>query len=136
MRVYEVLFIISPNVEEGDVESLVNQISEVATSQGANIVKTDRMGRRRLAYAVQKCTEGHYVVLTIEGTGAEIAEIERRMRVTDAIIRYLTVRIDEQLKRAEKFRARRMARAAGKASRSRRPASPGAETVEEAEEKV
>lgn len=134
MRVYEILFIISPNVEEGDVESLVNQVGEVATSQGAIIAKVDRMGRRRLAYPIQKFTEGQYVVLTIEGTGAEIGEIERRMRVTDAIIRYLTVRIDEELKRAEKFRARRMARAAGKASRSRRPGQ-AAEATEEGEEK-
>lgn len=115
MRVYEVLFIISPSLEEGDIEALANQISEVVTNQGAKIVKADRMGRRRLAYPIQKFSEGYYVVLTIEGTGSEIAEVERRMRVTDAIIRYLTVRIDEELKRADKFRARRVARAARKA---------------------
>jgi small subunit ribosomal protein S6 len=71
------------------------------------------MGRRRLAYQIQKFTEGYYVVFTVEGTGAEIAEVERRMRVTDAIIRYITIRIDEDLKRAEKFRARRAAHARG-----------------------
>lgn len=134
MRVYEVLFIISPNVEEGDVESLVSQISEVVTNQGANIVKVDHIGRRRLAYPIHKFTEGHYVVLTIEGTGAEIAEIERRMRVTDAIIRYLTVRIDEDLKRAEKFRERRVARAAGKAGAARSRAGETADITQEGEE--
>ena len=113
MRVYEVLFIIAPNVEEGDIDTLITQLSDVATNQGAHIAKIDRMGRRRLAYQIQKFNEGYYVVFTVEGTGAEIAEIERRMRVIDAIIRYITIRIDEDLKRAEKFRARRAAHARG-----------------------
>ena len=113
MRVYEVLFIVAPNVEEGDIETLITQLSDVLRNQGAQIAKVDRMGRRRLAYPIQKFNEGHYVVLTVEGTGSEIAEVERRMRVADPIIRYLTIRIDEDLKRAEKFRARRAARGAG-----------------------
>jgi len=123
MRVYEVLFIVAPNVEESDIETLVTQLSDVATNQGASIAKVDRMGRRKLAYPIQKFNDGHYVVLTIEGSGAEIAELERRMRVTDAVIRYITIRIDEDLKRAEKFRVRRAARAAATAGRrrSRRP---------------
>lgn len=110
MRVYELLFIIAPNTEESDIESLITQISDVVTSQGAEVTKVNRMGRRRLAYPIQKFNDGYYVVLTVEGTGSEIAEAERRMRVTDAIIRYLTIRIDEDLKRAEKFRARRASR--------------------------
>ncbi|HKV41101.1 MAG TPA: 30S ribosomal protein S6, partial [Blastocatellia bacterium] len=77
MRVFEVLFIIAPNVEEGELESLITQISDAATGQGATITKVDRMGRRRLAYPIKKFKDGYYVVLTIEGTGAEIAEIER-----------------------------------------------------------
>ncbi|MFP5263493.1 MAG: 30S ribosomal protein S6 [Blastocatellia bacterium] len=112
MRVYEVLFIVAPNTEEGDTETLITQLSDVITNQGATITKTDRIGRRRLAYPIGKFNEGYYVVLTVEGTGAEITEVERRMRVSDAVIRYITIRIDEDLKRAEKFRARRAARAA------------------------
>jgi small subunit ribosomal protein S6 len=119
MRVYEVLFIVAPNVEEGDIESLVTQFSDIATNQGAQVTKVDRMGRRRLAYSIGKFNEGHYVVLTIEGTGSEIAEIERRMRVSDAVIRYITIRIDEDLKRAAKFGARRAARAAAGRGRNR-----------------
>lgn len=119
MRVYEVLFIVAPNVEEGDIENLVTQFSDIATNQGATVAKVDRMGRRRLAYPIGKFNEGHYVVLTIEGSGAEIAEIERRMRVSDAVIRYITIRIDEDLKRAEKFGARRAARAAAGRGRNR-----------------
>lgn len=138
MRVYEVLFIVAPNTEESDLEALVTQMSDVATNQGAQITKVDRMGRRRLAYQIQKFNEGHYVVLTVEGTGAEIAEVERRMRVTDAIIRYITIRIDEDLKRADKFRARRAARTrsggGGGSSRGRRndrAAVVSADTAEE-----
>jgi small subunit ribosomal protein S6 len=142
MRVYEALFIIAPNTEESDVESLINQFSEVVTNQGARIVKVDRMGRRKLAYPIQKNREGHYVVLTIEGTGLEIAELERRMRVSDAVIRYITVRIDEDLKRAEKIRGRRTTRVAvaapvGRGRRSE-PAMPVAadesDSAEEEEE--
>jgi small subunit ribosomal protein S6 len=126
MRVYEVLFIVAPNIEESDIDTLVTQLSDVATNQGARIAKIDRMGRRRLAYPIGKFNDGHYVVFTIEGSGAEIAELERRMRVTDAVIRYITIRIDEDLKRAEKFRVRRAAHAAASAGsrRSRRTAEP------------
>jgi small subunit ribosomal protein S6 len=135
MRVYEVLFIVSPTLEEGDVESLITQFSDVVTNQGAKVVKVDRMGKRRLAYQIQKLTEGYYVVLTIEGAGSEIAEVERRMRVTDPVVRYLTVRIDEELKRAAKFKARRVARAASKAGgRGAQRAGAEAEMTEEVEE--
>ena len=141
MRVYEVLFIINPNVEEADVDALVTQLSDIATNQGARVAKVDRMGRRRLAYPIQKSNEGIYVVLTLEGSGSEIAELERRMRVMDVIIRYITVRIDEDLKRAEKFRSRRAARMAasgggrGRARQQSEPVLPiGNDETEEEEE--
>jgi small subunit ribosomal protein S6 len=117
MRVYEVLFIVAPNTEEGDVETLITQMSDVVTNQGAQVTKVDRMGRRRLAYPIQKFNDGYYIVLTVEGTGAEIAELERRMRVTDIVIRFITIRIDEDLKRADKFRARRAAQGASRGGR-------------------
>ena len=139
MRVYEVLFIVAPNTEAADIDSLVTQLSDVATNQGAKVTHVNRMGLRRLAYPIQKFNEAHYIVLTVEGTGAEIAELERRMRVVDAIIRYLTIRIDEDLKRAEKFRVRRAARAAaGGGNARRRRAEPvlpiGSDEEEEDEE--
>ena len=130
------LFIVAPNIEESDIDTLVTQLSDVVTNQGAQIAKIDRMGRRRLAYPIGKFNDGHYIVFTVEGTGAEIAELERRMRVTDAVIRYITIRIDEDLKRAEKFRARRVARAAASAGsrRGRRPAEPVLPVSDEEEE--
>jgi small subunit ribosomal protein S6 len=135
MRVYEVLFVVAPNTEEGDIETLVTQFSDVITNQGAQVAKVDRMGRRRLAYPIGKFNEGHYIVLTVEGTGAEIAEVERRMRVNDSVIRYITIRIDEDLKRAEKFRARRASRvrasAGGRNSRNAEPVLPIGDEEEE-----
>src|SRR5262249_41164239 len=130
MRVYEVLFIVAPNTEEGDIENLITQLSDVIKNQGAQIAKVDRIGRRRLAYHIQKYNEGYYVVLTVEGTGSEIAEVERRMRVTDSVIRYITVRIDENLKRAEKIKARRMARSARSGPRGGRSEGRGARRPE------
>ena len=120
MRVYEVLFIVAPGTEEGDIQSLINQLSDTLTNQGAKVTNVNRLGLRRLAYPIQKFYEGHYVVLTVEGSGKEIAEIERRMRVFDAVIRYLTIRIDEDLKRAEKFKGRRSTRPASVAPKGRR----------------
>src|SRR5688572_28989744 len=122
MRVYEVLFIVAPKTEAADIDSLVTLLSDIATNQGATVTNVNRMGLRRLAYPIQKFNEAHYIVLTLEGTGAEIAELERRMRVVDAIIRYLTIRIDEDLKRAEKLKARRATRVrtGSGGSRSRR----------------
>jgi small subunit ribosomal protein S6 len=138
MRVYEILFVIAPNVEESGIESLIAQFSEVIANQGGRVTRVDRMGRRQLAYPIRKFNEGYYVVLTMEGTGKEIAEVERRMRVTDSVIRYLTVRIDEDLKRAEKLRARRAARAAAASARKSGTAVPAIEeqiaAVEEEEE--
>ena len=134
MRVYEVLFIVNPKTEEGEVETLITQLSDVATNQGARVVNINRIGRRRLAYPIQKFNEGYYVVLTVEGTGAEIAEVERRMRVTDAVIRYLTIRVDEDLKRAEKFRARRSAQGASAGGGRGRRAQQAPGVIEETEE--
>ena len=132
MRVYEVLFIVAPKTEAADIDALVTLLSDIATNQGATVTYVNRMGLRRLAYPIQKFNEAHYIVLTLEGTGAEIAELERRMRVIDAIIRYLTIRIDEDLKRAEKLRARRATRVrtGGTGLRSRRQSANEATYLE------
>lgn len=129
------LFVIAPTVEDGEAKSLVNQVSDLIVGRGAKVLKVDHMGRRRLAYPIQKFNEGYYAVITFEGSGSEIAEIERRLRVTDAVIRYLTVRIDEDLKRAEKIRARRAARAASRKTRVAGQPEPEF-SIEEMQEEV
>lgn len=114
MRTYEVLFIVAPTETEETVDGLIEHLSGVATERGATISKVDKMGRRRLAYPIRRAhanvNDGTYVVLTLEGNGSEIAELERRLRVAETVIRYLTVRIDEDLKRAEKFKVKRASR--------------------------
>lgn len=107
MRTYEVVFIAAPNTTEEDLNKLNSQLEHVVTDLGGQITKTDVWGRKKLAYKIGKHDEGVYVVLYIEGTGHEIAEVERRLRVNDLVIRHLTVRTDEDLKRAAKLKSRR-----------------------------
>jgi len=123
MRVYELLFIVMPTEADEAVDALVEQLRTVAEERGGSVTKVDKMGRRKLAYPIRVSpttfTDGNYVVLTLEGSGAEIAELERRLRVTESVIRHITIRIDEDLKRAEKFKAKRAARAATGGGRRR-----------------
>ncbi|MBL8203108.1 MAG: 30S ribosomal protein S6 [Blastocatellia bacterium] len=107
MRTYEIVYIVVPNTTDDDLAKLNSQLEKVVADLGGKIVKTDLWGRKKLAYKIGKYEEGVYVVLYIEGSGKEIAEVERRLRVNDAVIRHMTVRTDEDLKRAEKLKSRR-----------------------------
>lgn len=111
-RVYEVVFIVDPGTSDEDLTRLTENLRSIVTDQGGTITKSEVMGRRQLAYKVGRKSEGVYVLFEIEGTGREIAELERRMRVSDQVLRYLTVRVDEERQRAEKLKARRARRAA------------------------
>jgi small subunit ribosomal protein S6 len=110
-RQYEVVFIVDPTADDDEVTRLTESLKQIATDQGGTVTKTESMGRRQLAYEILHKTEGSFVLLEIEGSGKEIAELERRMRVNDRIIRYITVRVDEDRRRAEKFRAKRARKA-------------------------
>ncbi len=107
MRTYEVAFIAAPNTADDDLSKLNSQIEQIVAERGGKVVKVDNWGRRKLAYRIGKFDEGIYNFVHLEGSGREIAEVERRLRVTDFIIRHLTVRTDEALKRAEKLKAKR-----------------------------
>ncbi len=106
-RVYEMMYIAEPDTADDHIEKLNDAISKLIETEGGSVVKVEDMGRRRMAYKIKKYTEGHYVLFEIEGSGKEIAELERRMRVNDKIFRYITVRVDEDRKKAEKIRAKR-----------------------------
>jgi small subunit ribosomal protein S6 len=110
-RIYEVVFIIDPATGEEDSTRLVENLQKIVTDQGGAFTKSESMGRRPLAYKIGRNTEGHFMLFEIEGTGSEIAELERRMRVSDQVMRYLTVRVDEDRRRAEKFKDRRARKA-------------------------
>lgn len=106
-RVYELMYIAEPTIDGETVSQMNKEIQELIENAGGSIVKTDDMGRRQLAYRIKKFTEGYYFLFEIEGSGSEIAEVERRMRVNDKIIRYLTVRVDEERKTADKIESKR-----------------------------
>jgi small subunit ribosomal protein S6 len=119
------MYIIDPDTVEEDVTRLNESLQHVVTDQGGTITKTENMGRRNLAYPINRKNDGVYMLFEIEGSGREIAELERRMRVNDQVIRYMTVRVDEDRQRAEKFKAKR-ARRASKRPFSSGSAGPGA----------
>lgn len=107
MRTYEVAFIAAPNTADDDLSKLNSLIEHIIADRGGKITKVDNWGRRKLAYRIGKFDEGIYTFVYLEGSGREIAEVERRLRVTDFIIRHLTVRTDEALKRAQKLKSKR-----------------------------
>lgn len=126
-RIYEVVFIIDPGADDEEVMKLSEAVQKIVTSQSGAITKTELMGKRQLAYEINHKREGIYVLLEIEGSGAEIAELERRMRVNDRILRYITVRVDEDRRRADKLKERRARKAAKRATapKQRESAPPG-----------
>ena len=111
-RTYEVIFIVNPEAADDEVMRLSEGVQKIITGQGGSIVKTDMMGKRKLAYEINHKKDGTYVLLEVEGSGGEIAEVERRMRVNDQILRYMTVRVDEARRRADKLKERRARKAA------------------------
>ena len=113
-RIYEIVFIVDPDTPEAEATSLVENLQKIVTDQGGTIARSESMGRRQLAYQIGRKNDGIYWLFEVEGTGSEIAELERRMRVSDAVIRYMTVRVDEDRQRAEKLRNRRAQKAAKK----------------------
>ncbi len=115
-RTYEVMYIIDPETSEENIGKLNESVGKLVETEGGSVVKVDEMGRRKLAYPINKKKEGYYVLYEIEGSGQEIAELERRMRVNDAVMRFITVRVDEDRKCADKKRLKRETRANKRAS--------------------
>ena|SRR5208283_5348136 len=131
MRNYEIIFIVRPDVTEEDVDKLTAQMEGVVAGAGGKLEKVEKLGRRRLAYRVAKQREGIYILFRIQGSGDTVKEFERRLKVTDMVIKYLTVRIDEDLERAEKFKALR-AKQDSKKRRSKPAAAPATQPSAEA----
>lgn len=104
MRTYELTFVVDPRVSDEDVTTMIHDYRQMITASGAEVTQEENWGRRKLAYPINKVNEGKYVVLFVSSqTGASsLPEVEHRMRQNDKILRYLTVRTDEDLKRAAK----------------------------------
>ncbi len=130
MRKYEIMFVVRPDVTEDDIAKLITQMEGVVTGAGGKVEKAEKMGRRRLAYRVARQREGFYILFLVEGTGDTVKEFERRLKVTDTVIKYMTVRVDEELDRAAKFkelRAKQDARRPRPKPAAAPPAQPAAE---------
>jgi len=101
-RTYEVMFIVRPDLLEEDTDKLIATLQGHATTAGATVLNTEKMGKRRLAYDVKKFSDGQYVLLTLNADGKSIHELERRMRVAEPVIKFITVRTDEEKQRLDK----------------------------------
>lgn len=112
MRIYEELFILKPDLPEEEVDGYVEQLKNLIIEGKGTIDKADKWGVRKLAYRVAKYSEGMYVLIQFRAPSSLVREVERRMRVTDSVIKFITVRIDEKLKKIEKRKKSRDKRAA------------------------
>ncbi|HEX6896360.1 MAG TPA: 30S ribosomal protein S6, partial [Bryobacteraceae bacterium] len=117
-RIYEELFILRPDEPEEQIDQLIEQLTVLIANHGGNVDKSEKWGVRKLAYRVQKRAEGFYVLLQFTAKPETVHELERRLRVSDQVLKFLTVRVDEKMKKVEKRRKDREKRAA------RRPAPP------------
>ena len=108
-RSYEVMFIVRPDIGEEDLDKLVSTLESQVSAAGGTVKNVERMGKRRLAYMVRRFQDGMYVLFTVEGGGDAIHELERRLRVTEPVIKFLTVRVDKEQSRLAKLKARRKA---------------------------
>ena len=109
-RIYEVMFIVRPDMVDEDMDKLVSSIETQVTTAGGTVKSLEKMGKRRLAYWVGGFQDGFYMLLTVEGGGALVHEIERRLRVTEPVLKFITVRMDEEIKRMEKMKKLRDAK--------------------------
>lgn len=109
-RSYEVMYILRPDLAEDELDKIVTTMEHNVETAGGSLKNTERMGKRRLAYTVRKFNDGLFVLMTIEGEGKMVAEVERRLRVSEPVIKFITVRIDEKQKKLDKIRALRATR--------------------------
>lgn len=114
MRTYEQLFIVDTAAAETDVDALLEQLNGIITASGGQIDKTDKWGVRKLAYRVKRQSEGFYILLAFSAGAEAVRELERRLRVADMVLKYITVRMDERMKRVVKRQKRREKRLARK----------------------
>ena len=125
-RVYEVLFIADPNLGEPEVDALTATVQGFLEKEGGKIQKVEKWGKKRLAYLVHRHREGSYVLIVAEGGPQMVKEVERRIRVTDGVVKFITVRVDEELRKAESRRAQR----AKEEAKRKRPAIPRPSSAE------
>ncbi|MDE1155845.1 MAG: 30S ribosomal protein S6 [Acidobacteriaceae bacterium] len=109
-RSYEIMFIVRPDVDEAELDKIVETFSGHVTTGGGEVKQVEKMGRRRLAYTVKKFNDGIYILLIVEAPASLISEIERRLRVSEQVLKFITVRMDEENKRVAKIQKQRASR--------------------------
>ena len=111
-RLYDLIFICMPATPEEEISKLIGVLEQAVNDRGGKIEKTEKWGTRKMAYRVSKQREGYYVYMALRSAQGElIKELERRLRVSDPVIKYMTVRLDEEIKRQQKLVGRRDRRA-------------------------
>jgi small subunit ribosomal protein S6 len=123
-RTYEVMFIVRPDMADEDVDKLVSTLESNATAAGARLQATERWGKRKLAYDVRRFSEGNYILIKVEADGKAIHEVERRLRVAEPVIKFITVRTDEKLKKLEKIQKLRATKVKRSATEVPAPVEP------------
>ncbi len=126
-RTYEVMFIVRPDLAEEDIDKLISNLESNVTSAGGTVKNTEKMGKRRLAYLVRKFQDGFYILMTLEGSGEMVKEIERRLRVTEQVIKFMSVRTDVEDKRLAKIKKHRDSRVKGQGRQAQEAAQAAAE---------
>ena len=113
-RTYELMFIVRPDMPEEDQDKLISNLETQVSGAGGTVKSVERMGKRRLAYMVRNFQDGIYMLMTLEGEGGMVKEVERRLRVNEPVIKFITVRVDEEQKRLAKVKAIRDTKVRGK----------------------
>jgi small subunit ribosomal protein S6 len=125
-RTYEVMFIVRPDLAEEDIDKLISTLESNVTTAGGTVKNTEKMGKRRLAYIVRKFQDGFYILLTLEGSGELVKEIERRLRVTEQVIKFISVRTDVEDKRLAKIKKHRDSKVKGQGRQAQEAAAQAA----------
>jgi small subunit ribosomal protein S6 len=124
MRIYEELYIARPGATEEDIDALNAQLDAIVKQSGGKIDKVDKWGSRKLAYKINKCSDGQYVLIGFQCGAQAVREVERRLRVSDLVLKFMTTRMDEKLQWLEKRKKAREKRAARKPPPVAAPALP------------
>lgn len=128
MRLYDIVVLVTPDLNDDDAAKVAGEYKKILVDGGANVVKDEPWGKRRLAFPILRKREAHYVYWQVEADPKVVAEAERRMGLSDQVLRHLAVRVDEELKRAGKMAERLRIKAV---KRPPRPPAPAAETPAE-----
>ena len=98
MPIYESIFVINPNLSDDETNATIKKMQDVVSKQGGEMTKFEDWGKKKLAYEVKKQKRGHYVFFQFKGTPASISELERTYKLTDSVIKFLSVRLEKELR--------------------------------------